>query len=58
MTFILLTCVPMAAAVLLVQWEPRERRRERRHPARPSGRPVRRRLIHCHLALPLQEALV
>ncbi|MFD3537482.1 hypothetical protein [Streptomyces sp. NPDC058664] len=56
MTFILLTCGPMLAAVLLVHWEPRELRVPRRHgPARPPRPAPRRTLIHCRLALPLLE---
>ncbi|MFB6531976.1 hypothetical protein [Streptomyces sp. NPDC056399] len=55
MTFLILTCLPVLAAVLLIQDSPRTSRR-RRSPIRPLPPPARRRLIHCHLALPLLEA--
>lgn len=51
MTFMLLTCAPMVAAVLLLHWEPRETRHRR--PGRPPQATPRRTLIHCHLAPPL-----
>ncbi|WP_162688545.1 MULTISPECIES: hypothetical protein [unclassified Streptomyces] len=51
MTFVLLTCTPMLAAVLLLRWEPRETRHRR--PGPPPQAAPRRTLIHCHLAPPL-----
>lgn len=38
MTFVLLTCTPMLAAVLLLHWEPRETR-HRRHSRPPQATP-------------------
>ncbi|MFD3808740.1 hypothetical protein ACFWSF_33330 [Streptomyces sp. NPDC058611] len=56
MTFTLLTCAPMLAAVLLLYWKPREPRHRR--PARTPRPPARRRtLIRCHLSPPLLNAL-
>ncbi|MEU2075917.1 hypothetical protein [Streptomyces sp. NPDC013489] len=49
MTFILMTCGPMLAAVLMVHWEPRAPRHGRR-----AGSPVptpRRTLMYCRGAL-------
>ncbi|MCY0943035.1 MULTISPECIES: hypothetical protein [Streptomyces] len=57
MTFMLLTCAPMLAAVLLLNWKPREPR-HRRHPVRAPRPPARRRtLIRCHLSPPLLSAM-
>ncbi|MEU6759148.1 hypothetical protein [Streptomyces sp. NPDC046685] len=52
MTFILLTCTPMLAAVLLLHWEPREPHRRRPRTSQPRRRTPRRNLIHCPLAPP------
>ncbi|MFF3757567.1 hypothetical protein [Streptomyces sp. NPDC002185] len=52
MTFILMTCGPMLAALLLVHREPRApRHRRSAGPPRPAPR---RTLIHCRFALSLE----
>ncbi len=55
MTFILLTCTPILAAVLLLHWE-RAEPRNRRPPRPPLSRPART-LIHCPLAPPVFGAM-
>ncbi len=49
MTFILMTCGPMLAAILMVHWEPRASRHGRR--ARSARATPRRTLMYCRGAL-------